>query len=161
MRIFTVIFLVFFPNVAYANSMAPIFPLISTVGWLAMPIIIAIESIFYHKKSINNPIKLSLYSNLASATVGLLPAAVTFPIMLGPIIEPINLYIIYLGAFITLGAIIFHWWLSSYLEYKFSQWHKLWKNSNTPRSIFYKANAITYGLITLAFAYLFVRVLTE
>ena len=145
---FLIILLLFIPQAAMANSMGPVFPFLSALGWIAMPIIIAIEAGYYAIKSINNPIKLSVYTNIASALAGLVIALLTFRIMLGPAIGGSDVEIVG-GLFYTLLAIIFHWWFSSTIEYWFSAKHKLWKSSGLPKSIFYKANGITYGLILM------------
>ena len=148
------------PDVARANSMAPIFPAVSMAGWLALPIIILLEGAFYSRKSVRHPFRLSLYSNLWSAFVGLLLAAATLPVMLGPAIDA-YLNIIVVGGVITAIGLLFHWWFSSYLEQKFSKWHKLWKSENIPASHFYRANGLSYGLITLFFLIGIVRLLIE
>jgi hypothetical protein len=160
LQIFFAIIVVFLPEVALANSMAPIFPIISGIGWIAMPIIIVLESLFYCRKLINNPFRLALYSNIVSALFGLIVAVVTLPIMAGPAVDP-YLWAIYLGAVLSSVAIVSHWWFSSYLEYRFSKWHTLWKNRDFPISIFYKANAITYSLIYLLFVVLFLKQLSD
>ena len=147
---FLIILSLFIPQAAMANSMAPVFPTISMLGWIAMPVIIAIEAGYYAIKSINNPIKLSVYTNIASALAGLVIALLTFPVMLGPAIEGPD-SVIGAGMFYSLLAIIFHWWFSSTIEYWFSAKHKLWKSSGLPKSIFYKANSITYSLILMLF----------
>jgi hypothetical protein len=151
LRVLLVVLILLIPKVALANTMAPIFPVISTVGWLAMPVIVILEAYLYYRAAVNNPIKLSLYSNIASACFGLLVASITLPVMLGPAIEP-HLFSIYLGACISFVAILFHWWLSSYLEFRFSKWHKLWKNKELPISTFFMANGISYGLIFVLFS---------
>lgn len=156
MKILLTVFLLLFPSVALANTMAPVFPILSVIGWTALPIIVVIEAAYYHKKSTDNPIRLAIYSNLFSAIIGLALAIVTAPVMIGPSVEK-HLFSIYAGAFISVGAIALHWYLSSYFEFKFSQWHKLWKDSGLKKSLFYKANAITYSLILLLFSIMTVR----
>lgn len=151
---------VLLPEEALANSMAPIFPLISGVGWAAMPIIIGVESLYYYLKTVNNPVRLALYSNLVSALAGLVIAIITLPITLGPAVDP-YLWAIYLGVVLSSLAIVFHWWLSSHIEYRFSKWHKLWKNTDLPVTVFYKANAISYGLLYLIFIALFINQLRD
>jgi len=148
------------PSIVMANSMAPVFPVISGVGWVSMPLIIAIEAEYYANKNINNPIKLAIYSNIASAIVGLLLALVTFPLMVGPAIEA-YIEVIYPGALISFVAIGFHWWLSSTVEHRFSVKHKLWKNLDLPKALFYKANSFTYGLILVLFLVNVIRLLNE
>lgn len=143
-----------------ANTMAPIFPMISSLGWIAMPVIIILEGLFYYRASINNPLKLSIYSNLTSALFGLIVAVVTLPILLGPAVDP-HLPSIYAGAIISMVGVAFHWWLSSFLEYKFSRWHKLWRDTNAPISLFYRANGITYSLILVLFIVMIIRQLIE
>ena len=145
---------------AWANSMAPVFPLVSLFGWCAMPLIIAIEAFFYAKNEINNPIKLSVYSNIVSAIVGLLLAVINFPIMIGPASGP-TAKIIYTGAIITVSAIIFHWWFSSKIEYAFAKRHNLWKKNDLYRSLFYKANGITYSIVLLVFIITCINALLE
>lgn len=149
-----------FPSVAHANSMAPVFPLLSIYGWVAMPLIILIEAQIYKRTSINNPYKLSIYSNIASAALGLLLAGITFPVMIGPPIEPYP-EVIYPGAIITFLAIIIHWWLSSFIEYKFSKWHTIWRDKGIKLSTFYKANGLTYALIFVIFAVNIMRLLIQ
>lgn len=150
--------LLIFPQGAEANSMAPIFPLLSGLGWVAMPIIILIEYLFYRKSRINNPFKLSLYSNVVSAVFGLFLAFLTFWFMAGPPIENYSDVII-ISAAITLVGIFFHWWLSSTIEFHFSIRHNLWRNSSLSKSLFYKANGITYSFILICFVFQFVRFL--
>ena len=140
--------------------MAPIFPLLSFAGWFALPLIILIEGLFYSRKSLPHPYKLSLYSNLVSALVGIVLAVVTFPVMLGPPIEPYP-DILVVGSIATVAGIIFHWWCSSYLEHRFAQKHKLWKVEGIPSRIFFQANGITYAIIALYFSYLLLNELKE
>ena len=155
MQIFIIMLLVLLPEVALANSMGPILPVVSFSGWLAMPIIIAVEAYYYKRASINNPIRLACYANLWSGFVGLVPALLTAPIMLGP---PVDSHAPIVTSFIfsTLG-VIFHWWLSSYTEYRFAAWHKRWRGADLPISIFYGANRITYGLIYIWLLFVFGR----
>jgi len=160
MQILLTVTLLLFPSVAQANTMAPVFPILSGIGWTALPIIVVIEAVYYYKKSTNNPIRLAIYSNLFSAMIGLALAVVTAPLMIGPSVEK-HLFLIYAGAFISVGAIALHWYLSSYFEYKFSQWHKLWKESGLKKSLFYIANAITYSLILLLFSIMTVKQLMD
>lgn len=131
--------------------MAPIFPLLSFTGWFALPLIILIEGVFYSCKSLPHPYKLSIYSNLVSALVGIGLAVVTFPLMLGPPIDP-YLDVILMGTVATIAGIIFHWWVSSYVEHRFAQKHKLWEAEAIPRRIFFQANGITYAIIALFFS---------
>jgi hypothetical protein len=160
LQILLVILILLIPEVALANTMAPIFPLISTVGWLAMPAIVILEAFLYYRVAVNNPIRLSIYSNITSALFGLLVAGITLPVMLGPAIEP-HLFSIYVGACFSFVAILFHWWLSSYVEFMFSQWHKLWKKQQVPISTFFIANGISYGLIFVLFSVYIARQLLD
>jgi hypothetical protein len=146
--------LLIFPLAAEANSMAPIFPVLSGLGWIAMPLIICIEYFYYRNRKINNSFKLALYSNVASALVGLILAFLTFWFMGGPAIENYS-DVILISATITFAGILFHWWLSSIVEYQYSKRHVLWKNSGLSKSIFYKANGITYALILAVFIFQF------
>lgn len=138
-----------FPADALANSMAPALALVSLAGWLAMPLIVIVEALFYRHKQLNNPLKLSVYANLVSGVIGLLLALVTAPIMVGPVIEegPFLLYV--LGAIFTILAVGFHWWLSSVIEYRFSRWHKLWQDTPLTQDLVFRANGISYGLIVV------------
>ena len=124
------------PTVACANSMAPLFPVLSLWGWLALPIIIVIEGAFFAGKSVRKSYKLSLYSNLWSALIGIFFAVLTFPVMLGPAIEA-DFASIIIGTIFTSFGTAFHWWLSSRIEHKFSKMHKLWKNDMLSVSLFY------------------------
>lgn len=150
----------FFPDVVCANSMAPIFPVLSVWGWLALPIIVVIEGAFFAGKSVRNPYKLSFYSNLWSALIGIAFAVLTFPIMLGPAIDA-DFASIIIGAIFTIFGTTFHWWLSSRLEHKFSKMHTLWKNDKIPVSLFYKANGLSYGLIVAIFSIGLIRLVLE
>ena len=139
---------VFLPTIACANSMAPIFPVLSTWGWFAMPLIVLLEGAFYARSAVRNPLRLSLYSNLWSGLIGLLPAALTFPIMLGPAIDA-DFASILIGAGVTISCTTFHWWFSSRLEHAFAKRHKLWKDEPILLPVFFKANGLSYGLISL------------
>jgi len=37
------------PGSAFGNSMAPVLPVISIIGWAAMPIIVALEALVLHE----------------------------------------------------------------------------------------------------------------
>lgn len=161
MRIVLIIALLLIPEFALANSMAPVFPLISSVGWVVLPIIIGLEAVYYHKKRVKNPVRLSVYSNIVSAFIGIFVAALNLPIMLGPAFDAETPKVFYLGMVITVIAIIFHWWLSSTVEYRFSRWHKLWKQSEMRLSLFYKANGITYSIIFFIFAVGYINALVK
>lgn len=138
-----------FPLDALANSMAPALALVSLAGWLAMPMIILVEALFYRHKQINNPVKLSVYANLVSGFIGLLLALVTAPIMVGPVIEEAPFFLYVVGAIFTILAVGFHWWLSSIIEYRFSRWHTLWQGTPLSLSLVYRANGMSYGLIVV------------
>lgn len=148
------------PDVACANSMAPLFPVLSAWGWLALPMIILIEGAFFAGKSVRNPYKLSLYSNLWSAFIGILFAVLTFPVTVGPAIDA-DLASIIIGTSFTIFGTTFHWWLSSRIEQKFSKKHALWKNDKLPITLFYKANGLSYGLITVFFSIGLIRLILE
>lgn len=155
MKLSFFLFALFFPKTVFANSFAPIAPFISGIGWIAMPVIVGVEAMFYRNRRIKYSFRLSLYSNIFSALVGLVFAVVTLPAMLGPAVDP-YLWAIVFGVVISTMVIVFHWWMSSRLEFWFSNWHKLWKNEAIPLSMFYKANAITYGLIYIYFVIFFI-----
>ena len=137
-------------NVLLANSMAPIFPLISFSGWMALPAIIFIEYLYFWRKKVNRPFILALYGNLYSTLIGMLPAVLTFYIMLGPPLGPYGLEIL-LGSISSLSAIVFHWWFSSKLEHSFARKHRFWKNEDLKRSDFYIVNGVTYFCIFVYF----------
>lgn len=148
-KVIALLIIAAFPLDALANSMAPALALISLAGWLAMPVIVLVEALFYRHKQINNPVKLSVYANLVSGIVGLLLALVTAPIMVGPVIEEAPFLLYVLGAIFTILAVGFHWWLSSIIEYRFSRWHKLWQVTRLTQGLVYRANCISYGLIVV------------
>lgn len=158
--ILLVILFLLLPQIALANSLAPIFPAISVLGWIGLPLIILIETLFYIRKAIRHPVRLAVYSNLCSTLAGVPVAIVTFPFMIGPPIAP-YLDAIIVGTAATIGGIVFHWWFSSQVEYRFSKRHKLWANDNLPLNLFYKANAITYFAITLVFAKLILEMVIK
>jgi len=158
--ILPILFACLIPQVSCANSMAPIFPLLSFTGWFALPLIILIEGVFYSRKSLPHPYKLSIYSNLVSALVGIGLAVVTFPVMLGPSIDP-YLDVILMGSLATVAGIIFHWWFSSYIEHRFAQRHKLWKAESISRRVFFQANGITYAIITMYLSYMLLNQMKE
>ncbi len=144
-----------FPEVASANSgFLPIFPLLSVLGWMVLPVIILLEGAFYARKSVRYPFRLSLYSNLWSAFVGLLVDKIApnriYYAPFGPAYIA-NLDMIRLGIGATIVGLVFHWWFSSHLEHMFSKWHKLWRNPGVPLSLFYKANRLSYGMLSLFF----------
>lgn len=152
--------LLLLPGVAHANSMAPIFPVVSMTGWIALPLIVLVEGLFHSRRSLPHPFRLSFYSNLWSALVGLLPAVATFPLMLGPAIDP-YLDIMLVGGVLTVVGLLFHWWLSSHLEHWFCSRHRLWKDEHIPLSHFYRVNGLSYNLIALWFLIMLVRLLIE
>ena len=163
--------IVLFPARCFANSMAPIFPLVSFEGWIAMPVIVPIEGWFYQRNKISSPYLLALKSNLMSALIGLIPAALTFWLMIGPYIgstEPretaigtifsfISLPVLLWSSFGTILGFVFHWWLSSTIEYKYASKKDLWKEQGLSKSVFLKANGITYILLFAVFGYQIVR----
>lgn len=164
-NLFFLFVFLYIPINSYANSMAPILPLINIGGWFALPIIICIEGLILKKQNIEKPIKLAIYSNLISSLVGLVPAALTFWLMLGPVSErELELLIssnkldfarslLLVSTIACTLAFIFNWWLSSFVEHKFTQKNKYWKKLNLPRSLFYKINGITYSLLFLVYGY--------
>jgi hypothetical protein len=145
-----------------ANSMAPILPLVSILGWFAMPIIVAIEGFYFKKIKVAEPYRLSLYSNLFSASVGLLLAAAGLPLMLGPpIMGDLSLLLktrpdmadrlLVISSSATVVGFAINWFLSSILEFKFSRWHPRWKNIPLEKAHFFRLNGISYGILFLVF----------
>ena len=131
-----------------------------------MPIIVIVEWVLLLRANIKHPFLLSLYANLVSGLIGIIPAVLSTPLMLGPVLpgelksimkngsSGIVATTIVISIAATIGAIIFFWWLSSHIEYRFSQKTNRWCDQDLSLSLFYRVNAVTYGLIFLFFGYL-------
>ncbi|WNO08448.1 hypothetical protein [Teredinibacter sp. KSP-S5-2] len=128
-----------------ANSLAPILPIMSAWGWLAMPVIIFIEFIYFKRRGYYRSLALSAYGNLFSGVVGIGPALITAPSMLGPSIEADRPSIIIGVIACTLG-VLFNWWLSSKIEFFFVRRHRWWRQSGLTIKQFYQANMLTYSI---------------
>jgi len=80
--------------------------------------------------------------------------------MLGPAIDE-GAGIIVLGGGLTALLLALHCCLSSIVEHRFSMRHRLWEGAGIPVAVFYEANGLTYGLISMGFAYEFIQSLNS
>jgi len=160
MSLFLVVSMVVLP--AFANSMAPILPMISFFGWLGLPLIVLVEGFFWRRKGLKEPFRFSLYANFWSSLVGIIPAALTFWIMVGPFFDgdvasllrsgrrDSAIYILILSGIASSLGFVFHWWFTTQIEYRYFLRQK-WESTNSQfsKKDFYLVNAITYALLAM------------
>ena len=153
------------PNTAFANSLAPLLPFMSAAGWAGLPLIIILEGYLLKRAGVQKPYKLSTYGNLISSLAGLPFAAINIFIWIPAIAldsEIIALMrigrdawpLFYWSLAGVIIGIIFNWWLSSNIEYRFAKKSGEWSTAQLPKSLFYKVNAASYGILLICFLWI-------
>jgi len=69
--IFTLFVFLLAPMVAFANSAAPLLPVVSLMGIFILPLIVLIEGIYYRKRGVPDPFNFAAHVNLFSTFAGL------------------------------------------------------------------------------------------
>jgi len=153
-------------EMAYANSIAPILPLFSILGWIALPIIIGIEGFLFRRSNVSEPFRLATYANLVSSLAGLPLAIVTAPLMIPPfplgsevklMIEKGNLkggsILVAMGLMGLVMGFAINLWISTRVEHWVASKNMRWKNLALSKKLFIEVNLRTYVLISLFFLY--------
>ena len=160
---FLAIFLILTPSIAFANTAAPLLPVLSTFSTVLLPIIFIIEAIYYKKFKIPSPFKLSLQTNLISSFVGLILWSILGVTLIKVPFESAAGIRHWMGIFPnrdfthTIWAMIFMPYIflipnclvSALIEYFSAKKLKTWKDNKLSYMTFLKASALSYLAIAL------------
>jgi hypothetical protein len=157
-----ILFLLLTPTLAFANTVAPLLPLLSAWSTMILPLIFVLEALHYKRSKIPSPYKLSFQTNLISSLVGLVLWFAIGLLIFVPYESPSNIRFwmarqpnkdfsqtIQTMIYLPYIFLIPNCFVSAWIEYLSAKKLKTWKNTNLSFKTFLKASLISYFAIAL------------